>query len=117
MKEHIDAGFITSFIVSSLLFVGHAKGLVPTLHDLFVLMLFDWIGIVIGSDLPDIDSRTAPVHSFLGIGGIEFESAEGESLAERYLDWRRRRTARRWRRRSRTLPQNLQGTRSATVPD
>lgn len=82
MKEHIDAGFITSFIVSSLLFAGHAKGLVPTLHDLFVLMLFGWIGIVIGSDLPDIDSRTAPIHSFLGIGGIEFESAEGESLAE-----------------------------------
>jgi len=67
MKEHIDSGIYASIAVVLLLLFAHSKGIVPTGYDLFILSLFAVIMITLGSDLPDIDSRNAPIHKIFQI--------------------------------------------------
>ncbi|MBI3842193.1 MAG: metal-dependent hydrolase [Thaumarchaeota archaeon] len=67
MKEHIDSGIYASLGVVLLLAIGHLRGFIPTANDLFTMSLFAVIMITLGSDLPDIDSRTAPIHKIFQI--------------------------------------------------
>jgi hypothetical protein len=67
MKEHIDSGIYASLGVVLLLAIGHVRGFIPTANDLFTMSLFAVIMITLGSDLPDIDSRTAPIHKIFQI--------------------------------------------------
>ena len=61
MREHIDAGSHASLVVVSMLLWAYTKGMIPTHHDLVGLSVFAVISIVVGSDLPDIDARRAPI--------------------------------------------------------
>lgn len=73
MKEHLDSGIIASLGVVLLLVYAYTRGVIPTGYDLFSMSLFAAIMITIGSDLPDIDSRTAPIHKLFQIlvpGGV-----------------------------------------------
>jgi hypothetical protein len=67
MKEHIDSGIIASLGVVLLLVFAHSRGIIPTGYDVFALSLFAVIMITLGSDLPDIDSRNAPIHKIFQI--------------------------------------------------
>ncbi|AJZ76207.2 metal-dependent hydrolase [Candidatus Nitrosotenuis cloacae] len=67
MKEHIDSGIIASLGVVLLLVFAYSRGIIPTGYDVFALSLFGVIMIVLGSDLPDIDSRNAPIHKIFQI--------------------------------------------------
>lgn len=67
MKEHIDSGIIASLGVVLLLVFAHSRGIIPTGYDVFALSLFAVIMITLGSDFPDIDSRTAPIHKIFQI--------------------------------------------------
>jgi membrane-bound metal-dependent hydrolase YbcI (DUF457 family) len=67
MKEHIDSGIIAGLGVVLLLAFAYSRGIIPTSYDLFSLSLFAVIMIILGSDLPDIDSRTAPIHKIFQI--------------------------------------------------
>lgn len=67
MKEHLDSGIITSLGVVLLLVFAYSRGIIPTGYDLFSMSLFASIMIILGSDLPDIDSRTAPIHRLFQI--------------------------------------------------
>ncbi len=67
MKEHLDSGIIASLGVVLLLVYAHTRGVIPTGYDIFSMSLFASIMIILGSDLPDIDSRTAPIHKLFQI--------------------------------------------------
>jgi hypothetical protein len=67
MKEHVDAGIIASLGVVLLLVFAYSRGIIPTGYDVFSLSLFASIMIILGSDLPDIDSRTAHIHKIFQI--------------------------------------------------
>jgi hypothetical protein len=67
MKEHVDAGIIASLGVVLLLVFAYSRGIIPTGYDLFSMSLFASIMIILGSDLPDIDSRNAPIHKIFQI--------------------------------------------------
>lgn len=67
MKEHVDSGIIASLGVVLFLVFAYSRGIIPTGHDVFALSLFAVIMITLGSDLPDIDSRTAPIHKVFQI--------------------------------------------------
>lgn len=67
MKEHLDSGIIASLGVVLLLVYAYTRGIIPTSYDVFALSLFAVIMITLGSDLPDIDSRTAPIHKIFQI--------------------------------------------------
>jgi hypothetical protein len=67
MKEHIDSGIIASLGVVLLLVFAYSRGIIPTGYDVFALSLFAVIMIILGSDLPDIDSRIAPIHKIFQI--------------------------------------------------
>ena len=67
MKEHIDAGLQTSLVVVGLLLWAYTRGFIPTHHDLVGLSVLAVIGIVIGSDLPDIDAKSAPISKMFQI--------------------------------------------------
>lgn len=67
MKEHVNAGIIASLGVVLLLVFAYSRGIIPTGHDVFALSLFAVIMIILGSNLPDIDSRNAPIHKIFQI--------------------------------------------------
>lgn len=67
MKEHIDSGIIASLGVVLLLVYAYSRGIIPTGYDVFALSLFAVVMITLGSDLPDIDSRTAPIRKIFRI--------------------------------------------------
>jgi hypothetical protein len=67
MKEHLDSGIIASLGVVLLLVFAYSCGIIPTGYDVFTLSLFAVIMITLGSDLPDIDSRTTPIHKIFQI--------------------------------------------------
>lgn len=67
MKEHLDSGIIASLGVVLLLVFAYSRGIIPMGYDLFSMSLFASIMIILGSDLPDIDSRNAPIHRIFQI--------------------------------------------------
>lgn len=67
MKEHVDSGIIASLGVVLLLVFAYSRGIIPMGYDVFALSLFTVIMIILGSDLPDIDSRNAPIHKIFQI--------------------------------------------------
>jgi membrane-bound metal-dependent hydrolase YbcI (DUF457 family) len=67
MKEHIDSGIIASLGVVLLLVFAYSQEIIPTSYDLFSMSLFASIMIILGSDLPDIDSKNAPIHKIFQI--------------------------------------------------
>ena len=67
MKEHIDAGLQASLVVVGLLLWAYTRGFIPTHHDPVGLSVLAVIGIVIGSDLPDIDAKRAPISKMFQI--------------------------------------------------
>lgn len=67
MKEHIDSGIIASLGVVLFLVFAYSHGIIPTGYDLFSMSLFAVIMIILGSDLPDIDSKNAPIHKIFQI--------------------------------------------------
>ena len=60
MWEHINAGIYASVAVCILPVVGVVRGFIPTSYDL-CRSLTAFIAITIGSDLPDIDAKRAPI--------------------------------------------------------
>ena len=69
MMEHLKAGFYASMGTVALLIVGFYYGYVATQYDVFRFSLMAVIFIIIGSDLPDIDAKRAPISKMFQIAG------------------------------------------------
>ena len=61
MKEHLEAGVSAGLVMIGLLFLAYMKGVISSGDYILRLSTLAFIGIVIGSDLPDIDAKRAPV--------------------------------------------------------
>ena len=69
MKEHLEAGFYATMGVVALLIAGFHYGYIARQYDVFRLSLLAVIFIMIGSDLPDIDAKKAPISKMFQILG------------------------------------------------
>ena len=60
MRKPLEVGFYTSVGIVALLIAGVHYGYIGTQFDVFRFSLLAVIGVVIGSDLPEIDPKSAP---------------------------------------------------------
>ena len=69
MMEHLNAGFYASMGVVTVLITGFHYGYIASQYDVLRFSLLAVIFIIIGSDLPDIDAKKAPISKMFQILG------------------------------------------------
>ena len=67
MREHLEAGFYASMGVVALFIARFHYGYVASQYDVFRFSLLAVIFIVVRSDLPDIDAKSAPISKMFQI--------------------------------------------------